>query len=413
MVAAVVASQLLVLLDLNLGDNLPAVFDSTVGSSRDLLSVIAGGTITAASVVFSLTLVAVQLASTQFSPRTLGTFLGDRVQQIIIGIVLGTFVYSLLVLRVVRGPSEVGGDEFIPRFSVMVAVVLGVVSMVAVIASINRTAQSLRVESIASKIASETIAAIDEQFGAEDNAATPPADELDVTPPPDPPPDALGAEASRAGWVQDISVEGMLKDVPDGGYLMVHEAVGTYVLRAQRLVSVWPAPEHSEKLAGELAKAFVIKEKRSRDKDVSFGITQLVDIASRALSPGINDPKTAEEIVLRLGQILVELAVRDIPPAASEIEGRTILRPASLQHEDYVELAVEPIRRFARSDPSVLSTLLRTLVTAKEVALRRSDAAAVEGFAIQVDLILTDIKTMTSQADRDLATRKISTTDLD
>jgi uncharacterized membrane protein len=404
----------LVLLDLNLGGDLPDVFDSTVDFSRVLLSVIAGGTITAASVVFSLTLVAVQLASTQFSPRTLGTFLGDRVQQIIVGIVLGTFAYSLLVLRVVRGPSEVGGDEFIPQFSVMVAVVLGVVSMVAVIASINRSAQSLRVESIARKITAETIAASHDQFGSEDNAiAAAEAGMPDTEPTPDPPSDALVVNAADAGWVQDISVEGMLKDVPEGGYLPVHEAVGSYVLSEQRLVSVWPAPEHSERMAGQLAKSFVIGEQRSRHGDVAFGLTQLDDIAARALSPGINDPKTAEEIVLRLGQILAELAVRDIPPAASETECRTILRPANLQHEDYIELAVEPIRRFARTDPSVLSTLLRTLATAQEVAQRRSATASVQGFVDQRDLILVDIKTMTSQADRDLATRRVASTNLD
>ena len=168
LIGAIILSQSAIAVDRALGsDDLPLLLSTTVDSSRVLLSVIAGGTITAASVVFSLTLVAVQLASTQFSPRILGAFLGDRVQQIIIGLVLGTFLYCLLVLHVVRAPVDGGGDPLIPSLSVALALALGVFALVAVIASINRTAQSLRVETVAAKVTAESIAAIEDQFGSE------------------------------------------------------------------------------------------------------------------------------------------------------------------------------------------------------------------------------------------------------
>ncbi len=404
MAIALALSQGVVVLDRALEAHvLPAVFDSTVDSGRVLLSVIAGGTITAASVVFALTLVAVQLASTQFSPRTLGSFLGDRAQQIIIGLVLGTYVYCLLVLRVVRAPLEEGGSPFIPRFSVMVAVVLGVAAMVAVIASINRTAQRLRVESVAGKITEETMAAINDQFG--DGYGDEQSVGAGRVPSGAPPSDAFVVEAGHAGWIQYIGVDRILEGVPERSHVMIHQSVGNYVVTGQRLVSVWPRPEDPDRAAEVLASAFVTGDQRSRHGDVSFGITRLVDIAARALSPGVNDPKTAEEIVLRLGEILVELAVRDLPPAESVVDGRTIIRAAELRHEDYVEAAIEPIRRFARNDPQVLSSILQTLATSKNVAVRRRPDAAVESLDRQAQLIVVDAEQLPTQSDRDLVIR--------
>ena len=117
--------------------------------------------------------------------------------------------------------------------------------------------------------------------------------------------------------------------------------------------------------------------------------------------------------MLRLGEILVELAVRDLPPVVAKVEGRTIIRDADLRHGDYVELAIEPIRRFARHDPRVLSTILRTLSAATEVALRRRHDAAVDAFAEQARLILADTETMATQSDRDLVTRTLTPNELE
>lgn len=403
MIAAVIAAQVLVFIDGTLDtQNWPTFLTTTVDSSRVLLSVVAGGTITAASVVFSLTLVAVQLASTQFSPRTLGTFLGDRVQQIIIGLVLGTFVYCLLVLRVVRAPIEEGGTPFIPGVSVIVAVILGVASMVAVIASINRTAQSLRVSSMAQKVTQATITAIHNEFGDDDTrdrsiqstTTVASTDRIHS-------PVAVPVESRDSGWVQDIDVESMLDVVPDGGELDVNVAVGNYVVRGQTLVVISPRPQDSEDADRKVADAIVIGPHRSRHGDVAFGITQLVDIAVKALSPGVNDPNTAEEIVVRLGEVLVEIAVADLPPRVLEVDGRSVRRVADPTHADYINLAVEPIRRFARNDPRVLTSLLRMLTVSKEVAHTRRSDAATAGFDVEIGLILASVDVMAVEADRE------------
>ncbi len=413
MAGAIVFSQVVIAIDRSLSvDQLPGGFDTTVDNARAILSVISGGTITAASVVFSLTLVAVQLASTQFSPRTLGSFLGDRVQQVIIGVVLGTFVYSLLVLRAVRGPLDGGRDPFIPYVSLMIAVVLGVCALVAVIASINRTAQSLRVETVAARVAAETIAAIESQFGGDVNAIGGPIPAAsDETSPFEAPDDSIEVVADQSGWMQDVSLDHLLDCVGEGTSILIYRSVGNYVLKGDLLASVWPDEGDDDRIRESVGRGFVIGDQRSRKGDIGFGVTQLVDIAVRALSPGVNDPKTAEELVLRLGDVLVALAIKDLPPTRVEIDGRTILRAAELSHADYVGLAVEPIRRFARQDPRVLSALVRTLAGARDVALRIRPDAAVDSLSEQIAIIREDASLLATQSDRDELLRTIDAVD--
>ena len=142
--------------------DLPSFHSTTVDNARSILSTVAGGTISAAAVVFSLTLIAVQLASSQFSPRVVRGFVGDRFQQIVMGIVVGTFTYCLVVLRVVQKPLESSGSgPFLPQVSIVVAVTLAVASLLAVLASIDHTAKSLRVGALLDQVATQTVSVIE------------------------------------------------------------------------------------------------------------------------------------------------------------------------------------------------------------------------------------------------------------
>jgi uncharacterized membrane protein len=111
--------------------------------ARGVLSAIAGSIITVTGVVFSITIVALQLASTQYSPRVLRTFLEDRANQVVLGVFIATFTYSLLILRTVRGESD-DLDAFVPSISVSTALLLGIVSVGLLIFFINHIAQSIR-----------------------------------------------------------------------------------------------------------------------------------------------------------------------------------------------------------------------------------------------------------------------------
>ncbi len=371
---------------LSSGD-LPSVASTTVDNARSILSTVAGGTIGSASVVFSLTLVAVQLASSQFSPRVVRGFLGDRFQQIVMGVVVGTFTYCLAVLRVVQEPLEnSNADPFLPQVSILVAVVLGVLSLLAVLASIDHTAKSLRVGSLLDSIASETVKVIQFRYphrdadneersirlGGPSVVAEIPRERsgLDAREsPPVPPHDALVVRSDRAGWVTQISLEGLLEDIPEGSTLLLESSVGTYLFEGSRLVSVWPvADDERDRVESSLRDSLEVGPARTLQQDVSFGTLQLTDIALRALSPGVNDPNTAIEAIVRIGRVLSTLLQHDLTAESLTSNNRTIIRSRELTAHDYVDSSIEPIRRYARDEPVVLDALVRTLAMVSETA---------------------------------------------
>ena len=391
-------------------DLLPDFFASTVDSARALLGAIAGGTITAASLVFSLTLIAVQLASSQYSPRTVGTFLGDRFQQVVIGVVTGTFVYCLLVLRVVRDLTDDGADTepFVPRLSVTLGVVLGVASLIAVIASINRTAQTLRIESVVTRVTEQTIHAIRDRFG-DDSVMEPVERSFDplIGDTPLRAPDDREVPAGSAlfgaperGWVQQLSAEAIVDAVPEGSHVFVTASVGDYLQVGQPVAYVHPPPDEPEEVLDKLADALAIGQQRTMQQDVGFGIIQLTDIAVRALSPGVNDPNTANEVIVRLGSVLVELAVRDLAPREVLHDGCTLVRTSEPTHADYFELAFEPIHRYAREDPQVLAALVRTLGTIRDQALYRRRSAHVHSCLSRAAAIMNQLDSLPYDEDR-------------
>ncbi len=395
-------AQLTIVVDRRIGaSDLPEFVDTTVASSRAILAALAGGTITAASVVFSLAVVAVQLASSQYSPRTLGSFLGDRFQQMVIGVVLGTFSYCLWVLRVVRGPLEEGGTAFVPRISTALAVLLGVAALVAVIGYISHTAQGLRVENVAARITDATIGVIAARFRA-DPESLPLQTPADHPADGGIPSDAVIVASPGRGWVQQLSARALVDAVPEGTTIYLEATVGDYLLEQAPIAYLSPPPEDGEGVAARASRAVALGNTRTLQQDVAYGIVQLTDIALRALSPGVNDPQTAKEILARLGAVLVELAVRDLTPDRLERDGRTLIRRRELRHREYFALAFEPIRRAARREPQVLVAVLRTLATVRDEARRRRPDAHVGPTAEHADLLLAELQELATDADRSL-----------
>ncbi|MDH4171632.1 MAG: DUF2254 domain-containing protein, partial [Acidimicrobiia bacterium] len=345
----VVLSQAVIELDRRTQErDLPSWLSTTVSSSRALLGAITSGTITAASVVFSLTLVAVQLSSSTYSSRVVRTFQRDRFQQNVIGLVLAAFFYSVLVLREIRGPLDEEGTPYIPRLSIALAVVLALAALLGLLASINHTSRQLRVSAVSRQIVSEVRATIDARFPlaqapvtddalavGSPAAVTAPlplevADQLSD--------DTLGGVvvADRSGWVQQISTDAILEAAPEETLVRLEVAVGTYVVEGSPVLTVWPVPVDSvETRRDRLLGAFALGDERTLQQDVGLGIVMLEDIALRALSPGINDPNTARVIIVQLGEVILDLFRRDLGSATRSADGKAILRPSEPTHEDY------------------------------------------------------------------------------
>jgi uncharacterized membrane protein len=300
----------------------PQELEASVGSSRALLSAIATGSIAAASVVFSLTLVAVQLSSTAYSSRVLRTFLRDRFQQDVIGLVTGTFVYSLLVLRV-AGSGEDEAASLLPRVSVLVATVLAVLALLGLIASINHTAQTLRVANVTRRIVDDTRRAIADRFPT-DSAATDQVGQQGAGPGSIdkvfevPALAGFVCESDTSGWIQQISLVAICDALPEGAIVRLEVAAGAYVGLCAPLLTSWPAPPDSngaEERATRLRSAFSIGAERTLQQDVRLGLVLLEDIALRALSPGVNDPNTARAVVPQLGELVLAILSRPANPA--------------------------------------------------------------------------------------------------
>lgn len=354
------------------GSDLPAVMLTTVEGARSMLSTIAAGLIASVTLLLSMMLVAVQLASSQFSPRTVRNWIGDRTLQRAIGLVLGTVVYCLLVMRETRTISE--GQALTPHLSAVVAVVLGVFSLIAVVRAVDHVTDRLRIGSVASGIMKQTLGMVesDQRLTVAESPAIvpafrPTASELERKPPAG----ALAVTAQEPGWVQQIDSEAILAAAPHGSTVHVTIAVGAFAFPNAPLAWISPHPGGDEDGCLETVRAaLAIGDARTMQQDIGFGLLQMVDIALRALSPGVNDPNTANDLIVHIGVVMLSLWERPIAPATQEKDGRTLVLN-DLEHGDYLHAAFDPLRLYGTADPQVTATMIRTLSALHSETKRR------------------------------------------
>jgi len=325
--------------------------------SRQLLATIAGSMITVASLVFSMTLVTLTLASSQLGPRLIARFMRDRINQVVLGTFLATFVYALLILQTV---TDSGDQEFVPHLAVLVALLLALVSLGWLIYFIHHVADSIQADSVIADIGDELSDAIKRRFPELAGSRplpleTPFLDRL-ATP--------AGVVAGRgSGYVQAIDAAALLQTATREGLLIQVEArPGDFVVEGAPLLRVWPRERLSDELARKLCEPVVIGPKRTSTQDIDFAMSALVEIALRALSPGINDPRTAIACIDRLTQGLVEMIQLPDPPAlVPDDDGtlRLIVKPAGFA--DVIAGAFDPIREAGRNQAWVLRRLAEVL----------------------------------------------------
>ncbi|MEX1093312.1 MAG: DUF2254 domain-containing protein [Acidimicrobiia bacterium] len=328
----------------------PWLVPTTVDSARAILSTVATATVTVAAIVFSMTAVVVQLATSQFSPRVTQGFLRDRYQQVTIGLTIGTFVYALLVLVAVRGGEENTGTTH--DVSVTIAVVLAVASMIAIVSFIDRIMRKMRIDTIVRTLAEETRDSF-ESLPEREVFAT------DTDPSPDG--DSVSRMAvTRSGWVRSIDVDALLDALPDDTIVRLDMRAGDYVAAGEVAATVWPAVDEPTEIA--LGRAIDLGRTRTIESDPSYGIRQMVDIALRALSPSLNDATTGADVVHHLTGPMRTLLLRDLPGrVAGNDRGARVFLPRALTHSDYVHGAFREIRINAADQPHVLMALLETL----------------------------------------------------
>jgi uncharacterized membrane protein len=395
-VGAILLVELLLWVDRSLGDQaLPELLTTTVAGARAVFAAIAGGLITSITLLLSIMLITVQLASSQFSPRTLRNWLGNRRIQHTIGLVLGTTVFCLLGLRSTRTLGD-GGGAIVPNLTVLAAVVLGVAALFAVVGSVDHLTHSLRVGAVAKRLADDTISVIEanEEVRAGEAPAVVPArrprtldpDELEI------PAGAVAVEAPTAGWVQQIDVPTVLAALPAGSTARVVVPVGGFAAAGSPLVWVAPGGDVD---AEPILDGFALGDTRTMQQDVGFGLVQLTDIAVRALSPGVNDPSTATDVVVHLGNVFTAMWQHPVAASStSDDDGRTLISP-TVDHGDHLRRAFDPIRRYGRADPLVVTTIMRTLLTLRAEIVRRE----LPGPLAPIDQIVADTYATADRSD--------------
>ncbi len=310
---------------------LPFLFAGGPEGARSLLSAIITSMISFTGLVFSITIVVLQLTSSQFSPRVLRTFLRDRFDQLALGVFVATFVYALVVLRAVRGTAQV--DSFVPQVAVTAAFGFVLASVVVFLGYIHHIAQSIRVATIIDTIGADTRAQLERQH-PEDVAETA------RVALPDGPADRVAA--GGLGVVQRVDDEALQRLAErHGATICLLRAVGEFTPEGSPLLAVYGAdvPDHDR-----LRAAVHLGSERDLTEDVGFGMRQLVDIAERALSPGINDPTTAVQVIDQLHDLVRRLATRALPPRQRLTEdGRLAVHVPRPDFADYLALALEEI----------------------------------------------------------------------
>lgn len=343
-----------------------------VEGSRGLLETVAASMITVAGVSFSIAIVVMSLASSQFGPRLLRTFMRDRGNQLVLGVFVSTFLYCLLVMRTIRG--EESGTPFVPHLSVSVSMLLTVTSLAFFIYFIHHAAQLIQVSHIIAAVGRDLAKVIDRVVPVEGPAPAGDRTVAALTP-------ATGGRAvraDRAGYVQFIDHESLLKAAAERDLLVrLGVRAGSFVLPATRLAEVWSAADVDDGTEDAVRAAIVTGAERTEQQDIDFGFQQLEQIALRALSPAINDPFTAGICVDQLGVALCLLAERTEPARLTRDDtGRPRVIALEVTFAALLSSAFDDIRRSGRDIVYLLDRLLSTLARIAERAHRSADLAA-------------------------------------
>lgn len=355
------------------------LFQGSAEDSRTLLLGISGTMITVIALVLGLTLVALQLTSTQFSPRILRTFLRDQVNQILLSVFVATFVYSTAGLYTVG----IGRSADYPRLAVTVAVVLLFASVLALIYFVHHVAHSIQIDKVMEGIERRTSSLIEHDL---------PGDDADVTQPPTPPDWATPVLATRSGYVQQVRAERVLRTAGSHDHVVeIVPMLGDHVIKGAPLAWIWPVTHHpqhpvADAVVQAVHSAVRIGFERTSEHDVAFGVRQLADVAVKALSPGINDPYTAIQAIDHISVLLAALAAHPLGAVGyHDANGAVRLIVPGRDLDYYVELAVGQVRRFGGAEPRVARAVLRVLTETVRFC-RDDDGRSV--IARQIDLVV-------------------------
>jgi uncharacterized membrane protein len=361
--AVVLATILIVIdtnLDLEIDKRLPLLFGSGAAGARGLLTTVASSMITVAGLVFSITILALSQTSSQYTSRVIRNFMRDRVNQGVLGIFVGIFAYCLVVLRTIRG-----GDEgmFVPALAVLVGLLFAFIGIGVLIFFIHHISMSIQASSIIAGAAQETIATVNYLFPEqlEEDEEEKEDDDVSISLAHRP---WTAIPAWNTGYIENVDMNKLFTIAREQRIILrMDRGVGEFIIEGTPLVSVMNLIHPSDEMVARLNSIYTISRQRTVDQDASFGIRQIVDIAMKALSPGINDTTTAIMCVDYLAAIMVRLATRRIAPPQYLDEGELRVIARGPNFESLLSESFDQIRQHGASNVAIMMRMLGALQT--------------------------------------------------
>jgi uncharacterized membrane protein len=368
-------------------------FQGTADDARSLLIAVSSTMITVTGLVFALTIVALQIASGQYSPRLLRNFMRDRGTQLVLSIFVGAFAYSTAGLYTV-GVQGAGQEAFVPRLAVSGSLALAVASVGVLIYFIHHLARSIQIDSIMKQVEREALSVITDVYRRQPRYREP--EELR----PEPPLEAVGLPSARSGYVQAVHPEALVRAAVDHDLMIVlAKQVGDHVVAGTPIAWAWRRaagpPPGADALRGPITEGVQVGFERTMVQDVGFGIRRLVDIANKALSPAINDPYTGVQAVHHLSVLLCALArLRLGDWMVRDDRGELRVAVPRPTFPDYLRLGTAQIRRFGAAEPGLTRALI---VLLRDVGVSSATEDRRHACVRHIRLVLDDARRATAQ----------------
>ncbi|MGY1834495.1 DUF2254 domain-containing protein [Blastococcus sp. SYSU DS0510] len=368
------------------GGFLAALWPADTSAAGTLLQLVATAAVTIATLTFSITIVALQLASQQFSPRLLRDFVRDGVTKRVLSVLTATFVFAVTGLR------GINSSQPVPTLVCLVAALLGIACVGGLLAFISHMVRMLRVDTMMTRVHDDARRAIETFYGPYTGHGQRSPDELDLE-------TSAGrlVSADRSGFVEVVDTDTLVDAARDhDAVVRVEVRPGDMITMGSPIATTWGG---GEDLGDAVRAAVVLNNERTIDQDAAFGFRQLEDIAVKAMSPSINDPVTAATAIGHMGDLLVRLTGRHLGPtlhADGDGVGRAIVPDRDIRY--YLDLTCGQVARFGGSEPTLITALLRMLRDVAVVCRDDEQRAEVERAA---DLVAGELSPDWSRPDAD------------
>lgn len=372
-VFAVILAQVMLYLDHSY-DILPESWRTTqVEGARSTLALISQSMIGVAGVMFSMTIVAVSFASGNFGPRLIGNFMRDRGNQLSLGILIATFVYTLLILRAVQSQFGPDGDgaAFVPHLSMGVALGLTAIAVMSMIYFVHHIPEIINVSNITADLGQRLQEALRSHIAGQGDKTT---DNTDAFPQRDA---DRHVWLDQSGYVQTWNRQRLAELAEEHAlFLSVEKVAGDFVSPSSPILRIWSKTEVSDQLLEVLKDCFALGTVPTEAQNPLFIVDQLVEMVARAMSPGVNDPFTAINCINWIYVGLTTAANHEggLKPRA---QGR--LKYQTLTLEALLERSIGSLGFYVRDDPMVAAHLNETLNRLKKETSDATVLAQIDG----------------------------------